>query len=63
MSKIEGPQVMAAIVTLGVLAIVVAFVAPTSIQTVIGSVVTGIVALGMKLLDKNGSNEGNGKNA
>jgi len=55
MSKIEGPQVMAAILTLAIIAIVIAFVAPTAIDKIIGSVITGIVALGMKLLEKNGT--------
>ncbi len=54
MTKIEAPQVMAAILTLAVIAIVIVFVAPNSIEKIVGSVVTGIGMLGMKLLEKNG---------
>lgn len=55
MNRIEGPQVMAAILSLAVIAIIIAFVAPTYIKEVVGSVVTAIGMLGMKLLEKNGS--------
>ena len=59
MSKIEGPQVMAAILALFLIAIVIAFVAPNAIDKIVGSVVTGIGMLGMKLLeDKSGKNGG-----
>ena len=54
MTQIEGPQVMAAIVALAAIAVVIAFVAPDSIEKVVGAIVTGIGMLGMKLLEKNG---------
>ena len=54
MSKIEGPQVMAAIVALAVIALVVTFMATDHVDKVVGSIVTGIGMLGMKLLEKNG---------
>lgn len=54
MSQIEGPQVMAAILALAVIAIVIAFVSPASIDKIVGAVITGIGMLGMKLLEKNG---------
>jgi len=54
MSKIEGPQVMAAIVALAVIALVVTFMATDQIDKIVGGVVTGIGMLGMKLLEKNG---------
>lgn len=54
MTQIEGPQVMAAIVALALIALVVVFVAPDSIEKVVGAIVTGIGMLGMKLLEKNG---------
>ncbi len=54
MNKIEAPQVMAAILSLAIIAVVVVFVAPESIDKVVGSVITGIGMLGMKLLEKNG---------
>lgn len=54
MKKIEGPQVMAAIITLAVIALTVIIFAPNSIDKIVGAVVTGIGMLGMKLLEKNG---------
>ena len=51
MKKFEGPQVMAAILTLAVIALAVVFATPTYIKEVIPSVVTGIGMLGMKLLE------------
>ncbi len=57
MSRIEAPQVMAAIVSLALIAIIITFVAPDSIQEIVGAVVTGIGMLGMKLLEKNGGKE------
>ena len=59
MSRIEGPQVMAAILVLGIIAVVVTFQAPDVIDKIVGGVITGVVALGLKLLDFNGKN-GNG---
>lgn len=55
MNRIEGPQVMAAILVLALIAVVVVFVAPTSIDKIVGSVITGIGMLGMKLLETNGA--------
>jgi len=55
MNAVEGPQVMAAILVLGAIAIVIAFVAPDTIDKIVSGVVTGIVALGLKLLDSNGN--------
>lgn len=54
MSRTEGPQVMAAILCLAVIAIVIVFKAPDAIDKIAGAVVTGIGMLGMKLLEKNG---------
>ena len=54
MNKIEGPQVMAAILALAGIAIAVIFIAPESIEKIVGAIVTGIGMLGMKLLEKNG---------
>ena len=54
MSRIEAPQVMAAILVLGAIAILITFVAPESIKEIVGAIVTGIGMLGMKLLEKNG---------
>lgn len=54
MSKIEGPQVMAAILAVAAIAVVVAFVAPDFLDKIADAAIVGIVALGMKLLDKNG---------
>lgn len=53
MSKLEAPQVMAAILTLALIALTIIFIAPDAIQEVVGAVVTGIGMLGMKLLEKN----------
>ena len=55
MTKLEGPQIMAAILALALIAIVVVFLSPISIDKVIPSAITGIGMLGMKLLEKNGS--------
>ena len=55
MSRIEGPQVMAAIIILGIIALTIVFVAPDAINEIVGAVVTGIGMLGMKLLEKNGT--------
>ncbi len=57
MSKIEGPQVMAAILALALIAVIVVFVAPDSIKEVVGAIVTGIGMLGMKLVEKNGNSK------
>ena len=57
MSRIEGPQVMAAILVLAVIALAIILVAPDAIQEIVGAVVTGIGMLGMKLLEKNGDGE------
>ena len=54
MSKIEGPQVMAAILCLAVIGGLTIFIAPTYIKEIVGSIVTAIGMLGMKLLEKNG---------
>ena len=54
MSRIEGPQVFLAILSIAVIAIVVVFIAPNQIDKVVGAAFTGIVALGLKLLEKNG---------
>lgn len=54
MSRVEGPQVFAAILGLVVIAIVVALVASDQIGEIVGSAITGIGMLGMKLLEKNG---------
>lgn len=54
MKKIEGPQVMAAIISMAVIALVVIIVAPEEIEKVVTGVITGIGMLGMKLLEKNG---------
>lgn len=53
MSKIEGPQVMAAILAITLIAIVVVFMAPDQVTEIVGSAMTGIGMLGMKLLEKN----------
>ena len=45
---------MAAILALATIAIVVTLVAPTAIEKIVGSVVTGIGMLGMKLLENHG---------
>lgn len=54
MTRLEAPQVMAAIVILGIIALTIIFVAPDAINEIVGAVVTGIGMLGMKLLEKNG---------
>lgn len=54
MSKVEGPQVMAAILVLAAIAGLIIFRAPDAINEIVGSIVTGIGMLGMKLLEKNG---------
>ncbi len=54
MSRIEGPQVMAAILVLAIIVGLIIFKAPDAIQEIVGSIVTGIGMLGMKLLEKNG---------
>jgi len=53
MSRIEGPQVMAAILVLGIIALSVIFAYPEAIDKIVGAVITGIGMLGMKLLEKN----------
>lgn len=55
MSKVEGPQLMAAIVTLALIAGLVIFRAPEAIKDIVNPVITAIGMLGMKLLEKNGS--------
>ena len=57
MSKIEGPQVMVAILALAILGLTVILIAPDSIGEIVGAVVTGIGMLGMKLLEKNGKDK------
>lgn len=54
MKKIEGPQLMAAIVCIAIIALAVIWVAPDQIDKVVPAAVTGIGMLGMKLLEKNG---------
>jgi len=53
MRKVEGPQVMAAIVSIAVIALVVILIAPDQIDKVVTGAITGIGMLGMKLLEKN----------
>lgn len=55
MKKVEGPQVMAAILSIAIIALVVVFIAPDQIGEIVGAAITGIGMLGMKLLDKNGT--------
>ena len=57
MNKVEGPQVMAAILVLALLGCLIIFKAPDAINEIVGSIVTGIGMLGMKLLEKNGGNK------
>lgn len=54
MSRIEAPHLMAAILTLAVIAIAITLVAPIYIKEIVGSVVTAIGMLGMKLLENHG---------
>jgi len=54
MKKVEGPQVMAAILSIAIIALVVIIIAPDQIDKIVGGAITGIGMLGMKLLDKNG---------
>lgn len=56
MTKIEGPQVMAAIVAIFLVAVAVILISPDQIDKVVPSAVTGIGMLGMKLLEKDGNN-------
>ena len=58
MRKIEGPQVMAAIISIAVIALAVVFIAPDQIDKIVSAAITGIGMLGMKLLEKdNGSDK------
>ncbi len=52
MSRIEGPQVMAAILSIAIIALVVVFRTPDSIKDIINPAITAIGMLGMKLLEK-----------
>ncbi len=54
MSRIEGPQVMAAILTLAVIALVTILLAPNVVEKIVVPAITAIGMLGMKLLEKNG---------
>ena len=51
MNKVEGPQVMAAILCITIIALCVIFVRPDAIQEIGGAALTGIGMLGMKLLE------------
>jgi len=53
--RIEGPQVMAAILSILVIAIAVIFIAPDQIDKIATGAITGIGMLGMKLLESNGT--------
>jgi len=55
MKRIEGPQVMAAILSILVIAIAVIFIAPDQIDKIATGAITGIGMLGMKLLESNGT--------
>ncbi len=54
MSKIEAPHLMAAIISLVVIAMFVLWRVPTMTEAVIPSIITGSGALGMKLLENHG---------
>lgn len=54
MSKIEAPHLMAAILVLALIGIFVILRVPDMTDKIVGSITTGIVALGMKLLENHG---------
>ncbi len=56
MNSVEAPLGMAAIIGLVLIAVVVAVLAPNYIKEVVGSVVTALGMLGLKLAETNSKN-------
>mgnify|MGYP001616044466 CR=1 FL=1 len=55
MSKIEGPQVFAAIISLAIIGLVTLIFTPAIADKIMSGIISGILALGLKLLEKNGT--------